>query len=236
MAAVRRGERNFADPCAGVGYTRTGHTIRDEQSKCEVCGVSHWSGPIHHALPPSMAFAHSSTLTRYHSVNKVCILITTVHPSMRCSPRITAAMTKAWCLLMHAEALSLVSLGFPLITIPLYSAACCRLTPEIGALFVTLVPRFFESIDRQKKYNITKSVLEYYAHPGPSSPAAPARRARAQVAMEEVRVARQAAVHCRAARRRPRGGSQGEGRGCQQRQQRHLLTDIFVRSPGERRS
>jgi hypothetical protein len=80
MAAVRRGERDFADPCAGVGYTRTGHTIRGEQSKCEVCGVSHWSGPIHYALPPSMAFAHSSTLTRYHSVNKVFLPIASSLP------------------------------------------------------------------------------------------------------------------------------------------------------------
>ena len=42
MAAVRRGEQDFADPCTGVEYTRTSHTIRDVESKCEVCGVSHW--------------------------------------------------------------------------------------------------------------------------------------------------------------------------------------------------
>ena len=42
MAAVQRGEQDFADPCAGVRYTRTGHSIRDEKPECEVCGVSHW--------------------------------------------------------------------------------------------------------------------------------------------------------------------------------------------------
>ena len=42
MAAVRRGDQDFADPCTGVAYTRSGHTIRDEEPKCEVCGMSHW--------------------------------------------------------------------------------------------------------------------------------------------------------------------------------------------------
>ena len=54
MAAVRRGEQDFTDPCTGVGYTRTSHSIRDSESKCEVCGVSHWSGWIHRVLPSTM--------------------------------------------------------------------------------------------------------------------------------------------------------------------------------------
>jgi hypothetical protein len=45
MAAVLRGEQDFANPCAGVGYTRSSHDIRDthkQDATCEVCGVSHW--------------------------------------------------------------------------------------------------------------------------------------------------------------------------------------------------
>ena len=42
MAAVRRGDQEFTDPCKGVGYTRSTHAIRDTESACEVCGVSHW--------------------------------------------------------------------------------------------------------------------------------------------------------------------------------------------------
>jgi hypothetical protein len=53
-AAVRRGDQYFTDPCAVVGYSRSSHTIRAEESKCEVCGMSHWCGWIHRASPSVM--------------------------------------------------------------------------------------------------------------------------------------------------------------------------------------
>jgi hypothetical protein len=41
-AAVKRGDKDFNDPCDGVSYTRGTHAIRDAKPMCEVCGVSHW--------------------------------------------------------------------------------------------------------------------------------------------------------------------------------------------------
>jgi hypothetical protein len=136
MAAVRRGDQGFADPCAGVGYTRTSHGIRDTESKCEVCGVSHWWGSIYHS---TARYHHSRILLpSHHSIH-------------------------AW-----------------------RSHTSSHLYPLTTTLYMKLI---FLSIIRC---------------PGHSTAAAPARRARAQVAVEAVRVARQARVPGGASPGRPR--------------------------------